>query len=222
VDSKGKPAFRAELEIERAHSAFYPRIMILERAKSSGEILFVVMLFNMLVWTARGAEPTAFDLLKEGNRHIPEEVKDQVVQIRSEKSRDGLTPDTWFIRYYDIGARTKETELKFENGKSPRLRRPFRLFARAGAASNVLDQAKLKVDSNVALKTAQKDRLLEKLQLTNSQMTLENSEDVPVWKITFWAGKAREPGKTAEIGKIFVNAEDGKVVHRDLHLDRIE
>jgi hypothetical protein len=179
-------------------------------------------LFTLATWTLPAAEPTAFALLKDGNRHVAEEVKDKVLQIRSGKSAEGLTPTIWFILYYDVHARTRETELTFENGRMQKSRHPFRLFARAGASSNILDNAKLKIDSDVALSTSEKDPLLEKLKLTHSQMTLEQWEDGVVWKITFWAEKTRESGKTAEIGKIFVNAEDGKVVHRDLHLERVK
>ena len=192
-----------------------------EPSKTSWRIALAAW-FGLMVWTSRAAETTAFDLLKESNQHVAADVKDKVLQIRSEKSAEGLTPTTWLILYYDTHARTRETELKFENGKMQKQRRPFRLFARSGVASNILDKAKLKIDSDVALKTAEKDRLLEKLKLTHSQMTLEQWEDAAVWKITFWADKAREAGKTAEVGKVFVNAEDGKIVLRDLHVERVE
>jgi len=41
------------------------------------------------------AEPAAFDLIQEGNRHVGEQSKDKVVQIRSEKSlvKTDLHPD---------------------------------------------------------------------------------------------------------------------------------
>ena len=181
----------------------------------------LVALFSLALWT-NAAEPTAFELLKEGNRHVSTEARDKVLLIRSDKSAAGLTPTTWSIRYYDARARTRETELKFEKGKMQKVRQPFRLFARSGVASNILDNAKLEIDSDAALKTAEKDRLLEKLKLTNSQMTLEQWEGDTVWKITLWAEKVREAGKTVEIGRIFVNAKDGKVVHRDLHAERVE
>lgn len=178
--------------------------------------------FGLMAWTSRGADATAFHLLKESNQRVPADVKDKVLQIRSETSTEGLAPTTWFILYYDAHARGRETEVKFENGKMQKARQPFRLFARSGVASNILDRAKLKIDSDVALKTAQGDRLLEKMKLTHSQMTLERWEDAAVWKITLWTEKTREPGKMVEVGKIFVNAEDGKVVHRDLHVERTE
>jgi hypothetical protein len=175
-----------------------------------------------LAATARAAEPTAFELIKEGNRYVGEDAKDKVVQIRSEKSVGGLTPNIWFVVYYDIDARMKATEVKFGAGKKLDVQRPFRLIERASGYRNILDRSKLKIDSDEALKLAQKDGLLDKLKLTNSRMTLERWEDMPVWKIQLWAEKMRDTTKTADIGQVFINAEDGKVVNRDLHINRID
>ncbi len=171
---------------------------------------------------ARAADPSAFELIKEGNRYVGEDAKDKVVQIRSEKSIGGLTPSTWWIVFYDVDARMKATEVRFDGGKKTDVQRPFRLFERAGSYKNVLDRSKLKIDSDEALKIAQKDGLLDKVKLTNSKMQLERWEDVPVWKVTFWAEKARNPSQTVDVGQIFVHAEDGKVVHRDTHINRVD
>jgi len=175
-----------------------------------------------LALVARAGEPTAFELIKEGNRYVGEDSKDKVVQIRSEKSIGGLSPSIWYVVYYDIDARMKATEVKFGGGKKLDVQRPFRLYERAGGYKNLLDRAKLKIDSEEALKIGQKDGLLDKVKLTNSRMTLEKWEEIPVWKIRLWAEKARNPSQTADIGEIFINAEDGKVVNRDLHIDRID
>ena len=189
---------------------------------SISQMLSFATLMLVVAFPARSAEPAAFDLIKEGNRYVGEDSKDKVVQIRSEKSIGGLTPSIWFVVYYDPDARMKATEVKFGAGKKLDVQRPFRLFERAGAYKNVLDRSKLKIDSDDALKVAQKDGLLEKVKLTNSRLTLERWEELPVWKVRFWAEKARKPSETADIGEIFINAEDGKVVHRDLHIDRID
>ena len=143
----------------------------------------------VLAATARAADPTAFELIKEGNRYVGEDAKDKVVQIRSEKSVGGLTPNIWYVVFYDIDARMKATEVKFGAGKKLDVQRPFRLIERANGYRNVLDRAKLKIDSDEALKLAQKDGLLDKVKLTNSRMTLEQWEDMPVWKIQLWAEK---------------------------------
>jgi hypothetical protein len=47
---------------------------------------------------ARASEPTAFQLIKEGNKHVGEDAKDKVAQIRSEKSIGGLVPSIWYVR----------------------------------------------------------------------------------------------------------------------------
>jgi hypothetical protein len=174
-----------------------------------------------MIAVARAAEPTAFDLIKEGNRYVGEESKDKVNQIRSEKSVGGLTPNVWYIVYYDPDAKMRAVEVKFGAGKKMDVQRPFRLFERAGGY-HALDRAKLKIDSDEALKIAQKDGLLEKVKLTNSEMNLERWEENATWKIKFWAEKLREPSKTVSIGEIFINAEDGKVVKRDLKIERID
>jgi len=171
---------------------------------------------------SRAADPSAFELIKEGNRYVGEDAKDKVVQIRSEKSIGGLTPSTWWVVFYDVDARMKATEVRFDGGKKTDVQRPFRLFERAGSYKNLLDRSKLKIDSDEALKIAQKDGLLDKVKLTNSKMILERWEDVPVWKVTFWAEKARNPSQTVDVGQIFVHAEEGKVVHRDLHINRVD
>src|SRR5688572_16146776 len=184
--------------------------------------LMAAAAFCALTGILGAAEPTAFELIKEGNRYVGEDAKDKVVQIRSEKSIGGLTPSTWFVVFYDVDARMKATEVRFDGGKKSDVQRPFRLFERAGGYKNLLDRAKLKIDSDEALKIAQKDGLLDKVKLTNSKMLLERWEDIPVWKITFWAERARDTTKTVDIGQVFVNVEDGKVVHRDLHINRID
>jgi hypothetical protein len=174
------------------------------------------------VASARAAEPTALELIKEGNRHVGEEAKDKVTQIRSEKSVGGLTPNVWFVVFYDPDARMKATEVKFGGGKKLDVVRPFRLLERA-TSFKAMDRSKIKIDSDEALKITQKENLLEKVKLTNSKMTLEKGDDGnPVWKVQLWAEKARRPTDTVDIGQITLNAEDGKIIQRDLHIERTE
>lgn len=184
--------------------------------------LFLTAALAAFALVSRAADPTAFELIKEGNRYVGEDSKDKVVQIRSDKSIGGLTPSTWWIVFYDPDARMKATEVRFDGGKKSDVQRPFRLFERAGGYKNMLDRSKLKIDSDEALKIAQKDGLLDKVKLTNTKMILEKWEDIPVWKVTFWAEKARNASQTVDVGQIFVHAEEGKVVHRDLHINRVD
>src|SRR5215203_3987879 len=113
--------------------------------------LFTAIALCAFAFVSRAADPSAFELIKEGNRYVGEDAKDKVVQIRSEKSIGGLTPSTWWIVYYDVDARMKATEVRFDGGKKSDVQRPFRLFERAGSYKNLMDRSKLKIDSNEAL-----------------------------------------------------------------------
>ena len=167
-------------------------------------------------------ELTAFQLVKEGNRHIGEDAKDKVVQIRSEKSLGTLVPNIWYVVYYDPDATAKATQVKFGSGRKLEVKRPSRLFELAGSAYLPLDRDKLKVDSDQAIQTATSDPLLKNLKLLATRLTLERWDDMPVWKVRLWAAKLRNPSKDADIGEVFISSENGKVVRNDLKIDRVD
>lgn len=167
------------------------------------------------------ADATAFALIKEGNRHLGEEAKDRVVQIRSEKSVGSLTPNIWYIVYYDPDATAKAAEVKFGAGKKLTVKRPARILEFA-TGNTEIPRETLKIDSDEAIAKAKNDPLLNNLTLTNTELKLERWSAEPVWKVRFWAQRLREPAKTVDIGEVFVHATSGEVVKRDLHIDRVD
>jgi hypothetical protein len=177
------------------------------------------------------AEPTAFALAKEGNRYVGEQSKDKLVQIRSDKSVGSLNPNIWFVVYYDPTATLKAVEVKFGAGKMLTVKRPMRLLEPVSGGDVPLDHDKLKVDSDAAIANALKEPLLEHLKVTATQLNLERvGEGVlgqsgagqPVWKVKLWAAKLRNPNKDADIGEVWVSAQDGKVLKSDLHINRVD
>jgi hypothetical protein len=190
-------------------------------------ILHHVILLAGLVapWLAGAAddkELTAFQLIKEGNRHVGEDARDKVVQIRSEKSIGTLIPNIWYVVFYDPDATAKATEVKFGAGQKLAVKRPARVFELAGNAHLPMDREKLKIDSDKALDTALQDPLLKNLKILASRLTLEKWEEAPVWKVRLWAGRLRNPNKDVDIGEVFISAETGKVMKNDLHIDRVD
>lgn len=167
-------------------------------------------------------EMTAFQLVKEGNRHVGEDAKDKVVQIRSEKSLGTLVPNIWYVVYYDLDATAKATQVKFGSGRKLEVKRPSRLFELAGKSYLPLDREKLKVDSDKAIQTATTDPLLKNLKLLATRLTLERWDEMPVWKVRIWAAKLRNPSKDADLGEVFISAETGKIVRNDLKIDRVD
>jgi len=167
-------------------------------------------------------DKTAFELIKEGNRHVGETVKNRVVQIRSEKSVGGVTPAIWYVVYRDETATLKATEVKFGAGKMMDVKRPMRLLEPVLDKAKELDHKKLKVDSDKAIKLALKEPLLEKLTVTATQLKLEDSDAGPVWKVRLWVQRLKKADKDVEIGQVHLLAEDGKVVKNDINLNKLD
>jgi len=175
------------------------------------------------LFTASAAEEkTAFALIKEGNRHVGEDAKDKVVQIRSEKSLGTLTPNIWYIVYYDPDAAAKATQVKFGGGAKLEVKREFRLFELASKAHLPLEREKLKIDSDRAIEIATAEPMLKNLKVLATRLTLERWEEMPIWKVRLWAAKLRNPNRDADIGEVFVSAETGKVIRNELKINRVD
>ena len=187
-----------------------------------GKLLFTAAMVFAMAGRAWAGEPTAFDLLKEDNRYVGEQCKDKVVQIRSEKSVGTLTPNIWFIVYYDPDATFKATEVKFGAGQKLKVTRPLRVLKPVTGGDKIIDSSKLKVDSDKAIQIAGAEPLLKSLTLKATQLWLQRSHDGPVWKVRLWAAKLKNPRHMADIGDVFVSTESGKVVRSDLHINSVD
>ncbi|MDB6112171.1 MAG: hypothetical protein JWR69_3921 [Pedosphaera sp.] len=196
--------------------------MTTSKTVSHLKLLAVAALLLAVSQFARAAELTGFQLIKEGNRYVGEEAKDQVVQIRSEKSVGSLTPNIWWVVFYDPDATFKATEVKFGAGRKLEVKRPMRMLEPVSCADKKLDRKKMNIDSDQALKTATEDPLLQNLKVTASQMWLERSDEGPTWKVRLWAVKLRDSSRDANIGDMYISADDGKVLRRDLHINRVD
>jgi hypothetical protein len=193
--------------------------------------LVVAALAAVFSLAAFAGEPTALELVKEGNRYIGEQSKDKVVSIRSEKSVGTTTPQIWYVVYFDQTASLKAVEVKFGAGKMMDVKRPFRLLEPISGEDKMLNREKLKVDSDRAIKAALAEPLLERLKITATQVWLqraaksfagEANDNDPVWKVRIWAQKLRHPNDDADVGEVFISAETGKVIKVDLHINRVD
>lgn len=181
--------------------------------------------------SARAEDATAFSLIKEGNRYVGEQAKDRVVQIRSDKSVGSVTPNIWYVVFYDPTASLKSVEVKFGAGQMLSVKRPMRLLEPVTGGDLPLDRSKLKIDSTEAIRIALKQPLLEKLTITATRLTLDRvGEGVlgqggpgqGVWKVRLWAAKLRNPARDADIGEVWISALDGQVVKNDLRINRVD
>ena len=189
------------------------------RFKSS--ILCALALVLAAAPRALAKDKTAFELIREGDRYIGEQSRDKVVQIRSERSAGSLTPNVWYVVYYDPDASLKAVQVKFGGGEKMDVSHPLRLLEPVTGADRVLDSAKLKTDSDKALSVATSEALLKNITLTSSQLWLEHGDMGPRWKVKLWAEKLRRPGDQVDVGDVFISAADGTVLRADVHPDRV-
>jgi len=171
---------------------------------------------------ALAADPTAFELIKLGNQYVGVQSKDQVVQIRSEKSVGTLTPNIWYVLYYDPDATLKAVEVKFGAGRKLDVSHPLRLIEPVTGGDKALDRSKLKVDSDKALKIATVEPLLKSLTLKATQFWLQHGDEGPVWRVRLWAAKLKNPNDDADVGDVYISADAGKVVRTDLHPNSVD
>ncbi len=183
--------------------------------------LFAALLLSATTLLAADKDATAFDLIKEGNRYVGEQAKDRVVQIRSDRSVGTLSPKVWYVVFYDPTASMKAVEVKFAAGKMVDVKRPFRLVERMSDSTRPMDREKLKIDSDKAIELALKEPILEGIQVKAVEAKLENDDLGPVWRLRLWAQRLTKE-TSADIGKIVLSAEDGKVMENDIKLNRLD
>jgi sporulation protein YlmC with PRC-barrel domain len=169
------------------------------------------------VRTSTGSSMTALSLVKEANRYVGEQAKDKLVQIRSEKSVNGVAPSVWYVVFYDSTAALKATEVKFANGQMVDVKRPLRLLEATSRQSEPLDRSKIKIDSDKALNIALEQPALQDVKPTASEMRLERGESgLPAWRVELWGAKGDSGKDDVNLGTFTLSAEDGKVVKADI------
>jgi len=180
-------------------------------------------LAGAVIFTVAGhaAEPTAFDLFKEGNRYVGEEAKNRLIEIRSDKSIGSTTPAIWTIVYFDPSSSGKGTEVKFAAGQKTAIKH-WGNFLGVAKTPYEIPKDKLKVDSDQALRTALAEPLLKNLTMKATQMTLEEWEGLVVWKVRLWATKLMKTDEMAEVGQVFIDVADGKVLKSDLKIKKVD
>jgi hypothetical protein len=162
------------------------------------------------------ADPTALDLIKKGNDYVGMQSRDKVLEIDSEKSVGTLEPNIWYVVYYDPTVMMKSVEVKFGAGEEMDVSHPVHPFTLPASEHDILDRSKLNVDSDRALTIASSQPLLKSLKLVASKISLESSDNGPVWNVELYATKVNDSTKTADIGSVRISANDGSVIKSDL------
>jgi hypothetical protein len=164
---------------------------------------------------------TAFELFKKGDQYVGAEAKGRLIEIRSEKSIGTLTPNIWYVEYFDPNSAGKATEIKFEAGEKTDVSYKGNFLGLAKRPQE-LPKDKLLVDSDKALQAALSEPLLKNLTLKATRMTLEDLDGVPGWRVEIWAAKLQKPEESVKIGEVCIAADDAKLIRRDLKIKKVD
>lgn len=144
--------------------------------------------------------------------------QNRVLEITSGKTPVEQPPQSWQIRYYDDKTTYNAVEVRFEGGEMERVYEPNRLIGIfAPGARKILDLAKVKIDSDKAIRIAAAEAKAEELVAKSVELKLERGYGgLPVWNVKLFGAI---PGKATEdlsLGYVIVLAEDGKVLKKAL------
>jgi hypothetical protein len=166
--------------------------------------------------------PTALSLVKNGDNYVGAQCRDKVLEVYSDKSVATMEPNVWHVVYYDPSVFSKSVDVKFGAGQEMDVSHPMRPFMMPARMRSVLDDERLKVDSDRALQIATSQPILNGLTLRSSKMTLESSDDGPIWRVELYAAKVGDLTHEAYIGYVTMTADDGTIVKADLHPSSVD
>jgi hypothetical protein len=167
------------------------------------------------------ADPTAFELARQGDQYVGVQSKDKILRIYSEKSTTGIEPNDWHVVYFDPDSYVKSADVEFENGQQTGVEHMNRPFQMPAKERDILDMSKITVDSDRALRIAQGQPALSGLAVKYSKLSLEYGDKGPTWTVELWAAKTKNPTKDVSVGKVWIFATDGSVIKADLNPDRV-
>jgi len=205
--------------------AAYDYIAAMRRTILGAGRWILPVLMGMTLTQAAIAESSAFELVKAGNRYVGEQSKNKVVRVYSEKSIGTITPNIWFIAYFDPITNHRSSEVKFGAGNMMTVKKPVRPFDFVLGKAAVVDVGELKIDSTEAIKTALAQPLLENIKVTSSQLELKRvgkGSGEPVWIVTLWATRISNTAKDAKVGEVTISALDGRVIESDIKPSRLD
>jgi serine/threonine protein kinase len=164
------------------------------------------------------SKATALQLLQKGNTHVSARSQNRVLEITSGKAPVDQPPQSWQIRYYDDKTTYNAVEVRFEGGEMERVYEPNRLLGIfAPGARKILDLAKVKVDSDKAIRIAAAEAKAEELIAKSVELKLERGYGgLPVWNVKLFGIVPGKATNDSNLGYVIVLAEDGKVLKKAL------
>lgn len=166
----------------------------------------------------RLSKATALQLLQKGNSYVSARSQNHLLEVTASRAPLHEPPQSWRFVYYDDKTTYNAVAVRFEGGEMERVYEPNRFLELfTPGAQKTLDLAKVKVDSDKAIRIATAEAAAGELVAKFVELKLERGYGgLPVWNVKLFGVV---PGKAAEdssMGYVIVLAEDGKVLKKAL------
>jgi len=131
------------------------------------------------------SKATALQLLQKGNSYVSPRTQNRVLQMVSGRALVGEAPQNWRIVYSDDKATYNAVEVRFAAGEMERVFEPSRIFDLFSFGSpKTLDMAKVKIDSDQAIRLATTEFETEAVEIKFVELKLERgSGGLSVWNV---------------------------------------
>jgi hypothetical protein len=186
--------------------------------------IFPLLLIGFLSLSSASAL-TALQAKAVAEKQLSSQSKNRLIAIYGPRSATKLTPDVWKFVFLDPTASQRGRLITVSGSAVSEIRDGYfeldRLRLAAYKQEEVIDPARLKVDSNAAYDVVAKSAQLSSIKMSTVVFTLKKNGKgaaAPVWHLALFADKA---GKEAAIGHARVSAETGRVLSMNLQLEKL-
>jgi len=184
--------------------------------------------FLSLLLAVQSQALTAIQAKDLAKKQVNDVARKSLVQIYGKPSTVGLYPVEWQILFYDPYAEQNGVMVTVSGNVVTSIRDGytqmdrFRLFAYK--QEEIIDAARLKIDSKDLVGLLQRDSALKDIKISSVQLWLKKDDKGPmaaaVWNVVLFAANPKGD-KEVEFGNARVSAETGQILQLKLDLKAI-
>lgn len=168
---------------------------------------------------------SAFQAKALAEQMVPENVRTNVMQITGTRRPGSLTPTSWRFLFWDPEADQHVRAVTVTDGIAAPAKEGFvelgKLRMVSYKKSEVIDPARLQIDSTKALEILQATPQLQNVPITSATYFLDKGKGnslPPVWKLTLYT---RRNNEEIPLGDVRVVADTGLILEFGIKLNRL-
>jgi hypothetical protein len=171
---------------------------------------------------------TAFQARDLASKEVNNEARGKIVQIIGKMSNNQVMPQNWDVIFFDPYAKQDGRLVRVEGRAVTTILEGYTQMDRFRMAAykleEVIDPARLKIDSPQILDILRRSTVLKDITISNLDLFLHKpgkGNVAPVWQAKIFAVNKRS-GKAVEIGQARISAETGQILHLKIDTNKLK